>query len=256
MSPRRIVITGASRGVGAALSAGYAAPGVSLCLVGRDAARLESVAETCRAQGAAAQVAVADVRDRAAMADLLARFDAAGPVDLVIANAGVALPTGGSPGDDASVYGEVETNLVGTLNTALPLLPAMAQRGHGQVALVSSLAAFAPLPSSPGYSATKAAVLVYGQALRERLRPIGVRISVVCPGFIETDMAARYQGWKPFMMSASEAARRIRAGLAADHGVIAFPRRLAWLARAGGAVPEAVRRIGLKAFRFQVGRSG
>lgn len=255
MSPRRIVITGASRGIGAALAAAYAAPGVSLCLVGRDAVRLQAVAESCRAEGAVAETAIADIRDRAAMADLLVRFDGADAVDLVVANAGVALPTGASPGDDATVYGEVETNLVGTLNTVLPLLPAMAGRGQGQVALVSSLAAFAPLPSSPGYSATKAAVLVYGQALRERLRPVGIRVSVVCPGYIETDMAARYQGWKPLMMSAAEAASRIRAGLAADRGVIAFPRRLAWIARAGGVVPERVRRIGLRAFRFRVDRS-
>jgi short-subunit dehydrogenase len=128
----------------------------------------------------------------------------------------------------------------------------MTARGRGQIAFVSSLAAYAPLPSSPGYSASKAAVLVYGLALRERVRERGVRVSVICPGYIDTAMGERYGGWRPLAMSAETAAARIVAGLARDRPVIAFPRRLALAARLSTLVPEGARRLGLSAFRFSI----
>lgn len=252
--PRRLVISGASRGIGAALARAYAGPGTALALIGRDPGRLAACAAECRRRGALAEEIRVDVRDRAALAGHLARWDALAPVDLVIANAGVALPTaGGGPGDDPTVYGEIDVNLVGALNTALPLAPAMVARGHGQIALVSSLAAFAPLPDSPGYSASKAALLVYGLAFRERLRASGVRVSVICPGYVDTAMGERYGGWRPLAMPADAAAARILRGLAANRAVIAFPRRLALAARAAQLVPEPLLRLGLKAFGFSIG---
>lgn len=256
MSVKRIVITGASRGIGAALARLYARPGASLALLGRDGPSLGAIAEACRAEGATVEAIVLDVRDREGLAARLLACDAEAPVDLVIANAGVALPTGGMAAEDPSVHGEIETNVVGTLNTVLPLVPAMAARGRGQVALMSSLAAFAPLPASPGYSASKAALLTYGLALRERLRATGVRVNVICPGYVDTEMGTRYRGWRPLAMTPEAAALRIRHGLEADRAVIAFPRRLAALARASGLVPESVRRLGLRAFRFSIDPKG
>ena len=254
MSSGRIVVSGASRGIGEAVAVAYAAPGVTLGLIGRDQARLAAVAARCRARGAAVDEIVLDVRERDALAARLGDFDAVRPVDLVIANAGVALPAG-EPGRDLSSYDEIDINLVGALNTVLPLLPAMTARGRGQIAFVSSLAAFAPLPGSPGYSASKAAVLVYGLALRERLRPHGVRVSVICPGYIDTEMGARYRGWRPLAMSAERAAGLIRRGLERDRAVVAFPRRLALAARLSTLVPEPVRRAGLAAFSFKIDKA-
>lgn len=257
MSPGRVVISGASRGIGRAMAAASACHGAALALIGRDRDAIAITAAACRARGAEAEEIVLDVRDRDALAARLARFDEAGAVDLVVANAGIALPAG-EIGQDRSAYEEIDVNLVGALNTVLPLLPRMTARRHGQVAFVSSLAAYAPLPSSPGYSASKAAVLVYGLALRERVRPCGVRVSVICPGYVDTDMGARYLGWRPLSMSAEAAASRIVSGLARDVPVIAFPRRLALAARLSTLVPERARRIGLSAFSFSIerGRDG
>ncbi len=252
MTTRTVVITGASRGIGAALAEAFAAPGTLVVLVARDAERLEAVASACRARGGETEILAADIRDRDAMRDALLRLDARHPVDLVVANAGVALPTGDDREVERASYGEVEVNLVGTLNTILPLIPAMSARGRGQIALVSSLAAFSPLPDSPGYCGTKAALLAYGLSMRERLRTRGVRVNVVCPGYVFTAMGGRYSGWRPLEMSAARAASRIVAGLARDKPVIAFPRSLALVARLSTFVPERVMRLGLSGFRFRI----
>lgn len=253
MTPGRVVISGASKGIGRALAVALARPGGALVLIGRDGPALAETAESCRRRGADVEAVLLDVRDREALARRLEAFDDAGAVDLVVANAGIALPAG-EIGQDSTSHEEIEVNLVGALNTVLPLLPRMTARGRGQIAFVSSLAAYAPLPSSPGYSASKAAVLVYGLALRERLGPTGVRVSVICPGYVETAMGSRYSGWRPLEMSPDSAAVRIVAGLARDLPVIAFPRSLALAARLAMLVPERARRIGMSAFQFSIKR--
>lgn len=242
-------MTGASRGIGQALAVALARPGATLALVGRDADRLGETARACRHKGGAAEIVPVDVRDRAGLRDSLLAFDGAHPVSLCVANAGIALPTADALRDDKA-YDEIAVNLVGALNTILPLVGPMTARGNGRLVLVSSLAAFAPLPDSPGYSASKAGLLLYGLALRERLHAQGIRVNVVCPGYIDTEMGAVYGGWRPLTLSAERAAQRILSGLAADRPVIAFPRRLALAARLSTLLPERLRRFGMSAFRF------
>jgi short-subunit dehydrogenase len=117
---------------------------------------------------------------------------------------------------------------------------------------MSSLAAFAPLPDAPAYSGAKAALFAHGLALREKVRARGVKINVVTPGYVKTPMGGDYKGWRPLEMSAEEAARRIARGLARDQDVVAFPLRLAVLARGAGLLPERLRRLGMHGFRFQI----
>ena len=251
MTPRGIVITGASAGIGRALALHYATSGVTLALIGRKQAMLAEVAERCRAAGARVEVIALDLRERDAVGARLTAFDQAQPVDLVLANAGVAL----DERDEAAVRDVFEINLGGALNTVLPLLPAMQARGRGTIALMRSLAALSPLPDAAAYSGSKAALLAYGLALRDKVARQGLRVSVICPGFIATDMGARYGGWRPLEISAEEAARRIAAGLARNRGLIAFPWPLYAATRLGSLVPEPVLKLVMRAFSFSIARS-
>jgi short-subunit dehydrogenase len=185
-SPRRIAITGASGGLGHALAVVYARPGARLELFGRDAARLGSTVEACRAKGADARAIAVDATDREAMRNAMLALDHEGGIDLLIANAGVSSgrQPDGAPETTQSALRVLEVNVLGSAYAVAPALEAMAVRGHGQVALVGSLAARPPSPSSPAYSASKAALETWGLALREAYKPAGVRVSVVSPGFV------------------------------------------------------------------------
>ncbi|GBU19729.1 MULTISPECIES: SDR family NAD(P)-dependent oxidoreductase [Methylobacterium] len=249
------LITGASSGIGAALARRYAQAEATLVLVARDAARLEAVAAECRALGAAVETERLDVRDRAATRAVIAAVDARHPLDRVIVNAAI---NGGHPTGDLETeevaFETIDINLVGAMNVALPAVTLMSARGRGQIALISSLAAYAPLPDAPAYSGAKAALLAHGLALREKLRARGVKVSVVTPGYVKTPMGGDYKGWRPMEMSADEAAARIVKGLERDRDVVAFPWLMFHAARGASLLPEALRRLGMHGFRFQIRR--
>jgi short-subunit dehydrogenase len=220
-----IVITGASSGIGQALALKYAAPGVNLGLLGRDAQRLEDVATSCKARGANAARQVLDVTDREGMAAWLTGFDEAYPIDLLIANAGV----GGGFADPASEENFEDAramfaiNIDGVCNTIDPILPRMARRGGGQVAMMGSLAGFRGLSGAPGYAASKGFVKLYGEGLRGAFAPHGVKVNVICPGFVESRLTLLNKFPMPFFMHADEAADIIARGLKKNRARIAFP---------------------------------
>lgn len=251
---RTVVITGASSGVGQALALRYAAPNVVLGLIGRDPARLDQIAAAARQRGATVIVGVIDVRDRAAMRVWLRDMDRDHAVDLVIANAGVmeGTPPGGAiePADPA--HDLMQTNVLGVMNTVQPALDGMMARGQGQIAIVSSIAAFIPLADSPSYCASKSAILSYGLSLRALLADRGVRVNVICPGYIETPMMLRENGPKPFKMSSEQAANLIARGLGQDKAVISFPVVFAWVTWLNGILPDGLRRWLSRSFRFTV----
>lgn len=221
--PRGIFITGASSGIGEALALSYAATGVRLLLTGRDSGRLADLAARCRARGADVATTAIDVTDRDAMAAWITARDGEVPIDLVIANAGISAGTGGGVETEAQARAIFATNLDGVLNSIHPLIPAMVGRKRGQIALMSSLASFRGMAGAAAYCGSKAAVRIYGEALRGDLAPRGVTVSVVCPGFVVSRMTAVNRFPMPFLMDADRAAGIIRSGLAAGRGRVAFP---------------------------------
>jgi len=223
--PRRVLITGATGGIGGALAQAYAEPDRILFLQGRDTRRLAEVAARCAARGALVLTKVLDLRDRAALVAWLQCVAHDDPPDLVIVNAGVntSIGTDGAGERWAAVEELVEVNLLAAMATVDAVLPAMRARGSGQLALISSLAAYHGLPMTPSYCASKAALKAYGEALRGWLASDGVWVSVVMPGYVESKMCREMPGPKPFLWSAERAAQRIRRGLSRNRARISFP---------------------------------
>ncbi len=223
--PRSILITGASSGIGRALALAYAAPGLRLALIGRNAERLRETAAAAEAKGAEVACAQLDVRDGDAMRAWIATADAAHPINLVIANAGITtgLAGDGISEDPQAVRALLATNLIGVLNTVEPLIAPMCGRGHGQIAFIGSIAGLRGLPYSPAYCASKAAVHAYAESLRGRLERRGVRVSLVIAGFVKTPLNDSIAAAKPLEVSDAEAAAIIKRGLARGKATIAFP---------------------------------
>jgi short-subunit dehydrogenase len=231
------VVTGASSGIGRALAKVLAAEGARVGLVARRREPLEHLAGEIAAAGGTAAFAPADVGDRDqvqdAVADLRARL---GPVDLLIANAGVGAPTLLDPINIGDVEQQVRVNLLGVIYAVDAVLPEMLRRGKGHLAAVSSLAAYKGLPGESAYCASKAAVNTFMEGLRIHLRGRGVAVTTVCPGFVRTPMTEVNNFKMPFLLEADEAARRIVGALGRRRKVYNFPwqmalfmKLLAWL---------------------------
>ena len=214
-----VLITGASSGIGEALALACADRGDRLFLCGRDAARLDAVAAACRARGATADARILDVTDEAATRDWIRACDAAAPLDRVFSNAGVA--TG--PEIEPNVRRTFAVNVGGTVNVVLPAVEAMRARRCGHVVMTASIAGYGPLAGCPSYSATKSCVKTWGLSLRGHLRAEGVRVSVICPGFVRSRITDKNTCPMPFFMEADRAARIILRRVDRNVGLIAFP---------------------------------
>ena len=214
-----VLITGASSGIGEALALACADRGDRLFLCGRDAARLDAVAAACRARGATVDARVLDVTDEAATRDWIRACDAAAPLDRVFSNAGVA--TG--PEIEPNVRRTFAVNVGGTVNVVLPAVEAMRARRCGHVVMTASIAGYGPLAGCPSYSATKSCVKTWGLSLRGHLRAEGVRVSVICPGFVRSRLTDKNTCPMPFFMEADRAARIILRRVDRNVGLIAFP---------------------------------
>lgn len=240
--PARVLITGATGAIGRALALEYARAGAALILQGRQPAAMAELAGRCAAQGARVETCLLDLRDHDALLAWLGRVCAAGAPDLVIVNAGVNTHVG--PGGEAEPWAAVETVLEVNLKAAMlvvqAVLPAMRARGSGQIALVSSLAAYFGLPVTPAYCATKAGLKAYGEALRGGLAAEGIKVNVIMPGYVRSPMCDDMPGPKPFAWQPERAARAIRRGLARDRARISFPFPLNWGSWWLAVLPAAV----------------
>ena len=228
-----VLLTGASSGIGAALSLACARRGDALFLCGRDRERLDGVAAQCRAAGAASvRSDIVDVRDSGAMRRWILSCDAEAPLERVFANAGVS--TGEETEENARRTFDI--NVGGCVNTVFPALEAFRSgrgvRGRRQIVITSSIAGYAPLKACPSYSATKACVKTWGLSLRGALAAEGIGVSVVCPGFVRSRITDKNTCPMPFFMEAPSAASKILRGVDANRGLIAFPwpmRFSAWI---------------------------
>jgi short-subunit dehydrogenase len=234
------VITGASSGIGRALAHVLAAEGARVGLVARREAELNALAAEVAAAGGTAACAPADVTQReptvAAIRQLAAQL---GPVDLLIANAGVGAPTVVEPAlNVADVEKMIRVNLLGVVYSVEAVLPEMLRRGQGHLAAVSSMAAYKGLPGESAYCSSKAAVCSFLEGLRIQLRGRGVAVTTICPGFVRTPMTEVNQFKMPFLLEADDAARRIVAALRRRRKVYNFPWQMALLMKLTAWLPD------------------
>jgi len=218
------VITGASSGLGWALAKELATQGCKVGLIARRRDKLDELAAEIRSAGGTAAVAVADVAERQATVTAIRQLEAElGPIDLLVANAGVGTPTLLEPMNTADVEKMIRINLLGVIYSIEAVLPEMLRRGRGHLAAVSSIAAYKGLPSESGYCASKAAVNTYMEGLRLHLRGRGIAVTTICPGFIRTPMTSVNQFHMPWLVEVDAAARRIVHAIRRRKKVYNFP---------------------------------
>ncbi len=179
----RVLVTGASRGIGRAIAQAFAARGATLGLVARDGQALEELARELPGDGHAALAG--DVADADSIAAAIAEF---GDVDVLVANAGIThyRPFAELPLDEARQMNDV--NWLGTIHTVHAALPRMLERRRGHLVIVSSGGGVRGFPHAAVYNGTKAAQRCFAEALRHELHDTGVSVTTVYPGEIETSL--------------------------------------------------------------------
>ena len=240
-----VVITGASSGIGRALAEHLAPRGAKLGLIARRADVLDELSRSLVERGtAAAYAAAADVSDADAMAAAVEALQSAlGPCDLLVANAGIYRKSRVQDFDAAKARAVIATNVQGTLNAIAAVLPGMIRRGSGHLAAVASIAALVALPAAGVYRASKAAVVALLDSLRVDLAPLGIRVTLIGPGFVDTPMLTDEERKTiKNLVTAEEAARRIARALERGRAECWFPRSTWLLARAAGWLPRGLYR--------------
>jgi NAD(P)-dependent dehydrogenase (short-subunit alcohol dehydrogenase family) len=231
-------ITGASSGLGRGLAVRMASDGWSLGLAARRVDELERTAEAVHDTGGRAVALPCDVALAERVKEAVARCEQElGPIDLVVANAGISGTIWPETLDSPAVDRVLRTNFMGTVNAVSAVLPGMLKRGRGQIVGVSSIAGYRGLPGRCAYSASKAAQANFLESLRLDLRGTGIRVTVLCPGFVRTPLTATGDYPKPFMLDLEPAVERMYQAIRKGRGRYAFPLPLALLAGLGRIFP-------------------
>ncbi len=241
MAPLRVFITGASSGIGSALARHYAARGASLGLAARRGEQLQTLAGELIGMGAAAvSCHPLDVADVDALCHAAEEFTRqAGTPDIVIANAGVSSGTLTEHQEDLAVIRRIlEINVFGMAATFSPFIAAMQKRGSGRLVGIASVAGIRGLPGAEAYSASKAAAIAYLESLRLEMRPSGVKVVTIAPGYIETPMTAINPYPMPFMLPADEAARRFARAIERGASYTVIPWQMGIVAKGLRLLPN------------------
>ena len=226
----RLVITGASSGLGLALAQHYLEQGAVVGVIARRAELLQPLCDQFPRQ---VHCYPLDVRNTAAMQAAAQDFIAhAGMPDIVIANAGTSVGTLTEYAEDIDTFQQVmDINVLGVVKTFQPFLQVMRDAGRGSLVGIASVAGFRGLPGASAYSASKAALISYLESLRVELRGSGVHVVTICPGYIKTPMTAINPYPMPFILPADKAARRIARVISSGKSFAVVPWQMALVGR-------------------------
>ena len=232
------MITGASSGIGRGLAVELARRGAKLGLVARRADVIDEVVREIEAAGSKALALPADVQSETSLraaADKL-RADL-GPIDVLIANAGIGPTRDAAEINAEEVAGVINVNVIGASNSVAAVIPEMVARESGQLVVISSLAAYRGLPRSAAYCASKAAVSAFFESLRLDLEPRGIDVTIIHPGFIKTPLTAGRDAQMPFLMELDDAVKKMVRAIEKRRKRYSFPWQLATIVRAGMIMP-------------------
>ena len=238
---QRIFITGASSGLGAALARHYASQGAQLGLLARRGEALDQLIASLP-QPQLHRAYAADVCDHAALRQAADDFLAcAGRIDVVIASAGVSVGTLTEHAQDLSVFEQVMAiNVTATVATFAPFIAAMKAQGSGRLVGIASVAGIRGLPGAEAYSASKAAVISYCESLRLELKPAGIKVVTITPGYIDTPMTRHNAYRMPFLMPAAAFALRAARAIADGDSYRVIPWQMGVVAKLLRLLPNAV----------------
>ena len=238
---KTVMITGASSGIGKGLALEIAARGGRLGLIARREDVLKEIVEQIRARNGKAIAVGADVRDANAMKQAADRVRAElGPIDVLIANAGVGTTDHVNRLDPQQVADVININVLGAVNTVAAVLPEMVERKSGQLVAIASLAGYRGLPKSAAYSASKAALSSFFESLRIDLRHTGVNVSIIYPGFIKTPLTSGRAAKMPYLMELDDGVQKILTAIEKGKKSYAFPWQLATIVRSGLIMPSSL----------------
>jgi short-subunit dehydrogenase len=234
-------VTGASSGIGQAIAMRLAERGAVVVLAARRKDELERVATEIRSRGGKAETCVLDVADNEAAAKAVENWDRdLGGLELVIANAGMNEPQRPAALDWKTVSRIMGVNAMGALATLVSAVRPMVARRNGTLAAVTSLAAMRGLPGHAAYSASKACVSTFLEALRVDLAPHGVRVVDIRPGFVDTPMTQKNKFAMPFMIDAERAAKLTVRGLERGVPCVMYPWQLSFAMSFAQSMPDAI----------------
>lgn len=227
---RVALVTGAGGGLGRQLALLLAGEGAAIA--GIDLRPEPLVALAAELPGKPFAWAVADVTDRLALAKAVSQVRSQlGPVDLLIANAGIGIENSALAFRAEDFEAQVRVNLIGVANSVEAVLPGMIERRQGHLVGMSSLASYRGLPKMLGYCASKSGLNALLEGLRIELKPFGIAVSIICPGWIRTPMTAHVSVPASEMMELPDAANRILSAIRSGRSFYAFPPRTARRAR-------------------------
>ncbi len=238
---QHIIITGASSGLGAELARQMAGLGARVTLIARRQEQLDEVAARIAADGGVAFPVAADVTDQSVIQAAIARaVEVHGPVDILVANAGVSPNMAATEMDVALIRNTMQLNFFGVVYAVNAVLPSMVERKRGTVLAISSVAAFRGLPTMAPYCASKSAVTAWMESLRSELdhTESGVRMVTSHPGYIRTSMTEDTEADMPFLIDVDTAVELLINGLATGKSRIDFPWQLIAMFRVACRLPN------------------
>ena len=236
----RIVITGASSGLGEALALHYATKENHLVLLARREDRLNGVAARCTALGAKVETIVADVNDFLLMKSIGEKL-ANTHIDRIILNAGISVGHSGDVTPFEDFHRLFQTNFLSVHALLEPIIPNLIAQKSGEIVFVSSLASLISMPTSVAYSASKRALNGYAEGLRYQLKPYGVEVMTILPGFIDSEMTQKNRFKMPFLLSTQDGVKRITDAIAAKKHFYPFPLRFYLMIRFALLLPQSLR---------------